>query len=301
MDLAHLMDFTALARYRNFSRAAAARSVTQPAFSRRIKALEDWVGTPLFVRGSQGCSLTAAGEHFNAHVDAIILRLLELRESALNASMHDAQTLRIAATQTIAFAFFPGWISQARESADIGLVQLNSGNLAICSRLLLDEKVQMLLCHVNDITLLPFAADAFDSVVVGEDSLILVSGVSESGQPFFTQASQQPLPLLDYTRDSGIGRIVEAKGDAKLLGMRTKSVFSTHLAASLLPLVKKGQGVAWLPLSLIGKELQEGSLGRFLPVGGDIGVEVRLFRAAGALTGVARNLWEYARRDAGGT
>src|SRR5690554_4728721 len=114
MDLAHLMDFTALARYRNFSRAAAARSVTQPAFSRRIKALEDWVGTPLFVRGSQGCSLTAAGEHFNAHVDAIILRLLELRESALNASMHDAQTLRIAATQTIAFAFFPGWITQAR-------------------------------------------------------------------------------------------------------------------------------------------------------------------------------------------
>jgi len=36
-----------LAERRNFSRAAEARHVTQPAFSRRIRALEDWVGTPL--------------------------------------------------------------------------------------------------------------------------------------------------------------------------------------------------------------------------------------------------------------
>jgi DNA-binding transcriptional LysR family regulator len=45
MDLDWLKDFLVLAEKRNFSRAADARNVTQPAFSRRIRALEDWIGT----------------------------------------------------------------------------------------------------------------------------------------------------------------------------------------------------------------------------------------------------------------
>ena len=51
MDLDWLKDFLALAELKTFSRAADARNVTQPAFSRRIRALEDWIGAPLFVRG----------------------------------------------------------------------------------------------------------------------------------------------------------------------------------------------------------------------------------------------------------
>ncbi|HWU74121.1 MAG TPA: LysR family transcriptional regulator, partial [Sphingomonas sp.] len=54
MELAWLEDFIALSETGNFSRAAELRHVTQPAFSRRIRALEDWVGTPLFERTPQG-------------------------------------------------------------------------------------------------------------------------------------------------------------------------------------------------------------------------------------------------------
>jgi hypothetical protein len=60
MQLDWLKDFLALAEQRNFSRAADARIVSLPAFSRRIRALEDWIGTPLFVRGAQGAILTQA-------------------------------------------------------------------------------------------------------------------------------------------------------------------------------------------------------------------------------------------------
>ncbi|HEX2474430.1 MAG TPA: LysR family transcriptional regulator, partial [Lacipirellulaceae bacterium] len=63
MDLDWLKDFLALAEQGNFSRAADVRNVTQPAFSRRIRAMEDWIGVPLFVRGAQGTSLTPAGAH----------------------------------------------------------------------------------------------------------------------------------------------------------------------------------------------------------------------------------------------
>jgi hypothetical protein len=63
MELNWLEDFLTRAERRNFSRAAEARHVTQPAFSRRSQALEAWVGTPLVVRSPQGVALNAAGEY----------------------------------------------------------------------------------------------------------------------------------------------------------------------------------------------------------------------------------------------
>jgi DNA-binding transcriptional LysR family regulator len=44
-----------------FSEAAAASSITQPAFTKQIQQLESLVGTPLFRRGRQGAVLTTAG------------------------------------------------------------------------------------------------------------------------------------------------------------------------------------------------------------------------------------------------
>ena len=52
MDLNWLRDFESLARTRNFTRAATERNITQSAFSRRIKALESWVGSPMVNRAT---------------------------------------------------------------------------------------------------------------------------------------------------------------------------------------------------------------------------------------------------------
>jgi len=47
MNLSWLDDFAALAASGNFSRAADERHMTQPAFSRRVRALEEWLGVDL--------------------------------------------------------------------------------------------------------------------------------------------------------------------------------------------------------------------------------------------------------------
>ncbi len=52
MDLNWLRDFECLGRTLNFTRAAEERNITQSAFSRRIKALESWVGLPLVDRAT---------------------------------------------------------------------------------------------------------------------------------------------------------------------------------------------------------------------------------------------------------
>jgi DNA-binding transcriptional LysR family regulator len=120
MDLDWLEDFAALAEHGNFSRAAEARHVTQPAFSRRIRALEEWVGTPLFRREPHGVALTAAGDEFRHGAEETVRRVRQLRGSAREAAGRDATTLRFAATHALSFTFFPGWIRRLDPDAALG-------------------------------------------------------------------------------------------------------------------------------------------------------------------------------------
>ena len=64
MDTGWLIDFLTLAETGSFSRAAEQRNLTQPAFSRRIRALEDWIGAALFDRSIVPVALTEPGRRF---------------------------------------------------------------------------------------------------------------------------------------------------------------------------------------------------------------------------------------------
>ena len=58
MDIKWLEDFLSLVQTRNFSRSAQERHVTQSALSRRIQALEAWVGADLVDRSTYPLALT---------------------------------------------------------------------------------------------------------------------------------------------------------------------------------------------------------------------------------------------------
>ena len=55
-------EFITLAETLNFTKAAEKSCITQPVLSRHIKELEDFFGTPLFLRDTHGVKLTSAGE-----------------------------------------------------------------------------------------------------------------------------------------------------------------------------------------------------------------------------------------------
>ncbi|WP_141873827.1 LysR family transcriptional regulator [Microbacterium saperdae] len=61
MDIRLMRALVLAADRSTFSEAAAASSITQPAFTKQIQQLEALVGTPLFRRGRQGAALTTAG------------------------------------------------------------------------------------------------------------------------------------------------------------------------------------------------------------------------------------------------
>ncbi len=106
MELSWLLDFLELSDLGVFSRAAERRHLSQPAFSRRIRALEEWVGVPLFERDSRHVRLTPAGERFRPVAEETVRRLSQARDEAREADGAVGTTLRFACTHALSLTFF---------------------------------------------------------------------------------------------------------------------------------------------------------------------------------------------------
>ncbi|HZD69773.1 MAG TPA: LysR family transcriptional regulator [Actinomycetes bacterium] len=72
LDLAQVRAFVATAERLHFGRAAAELFLTQQALSKRIQRLEHALGEPLFLRGTRGVELTAAGQRFLPHAQQLV-------------------------------------------------------------------------------------------------------------------------------------------------------------------------------------------------------------------------------------
>lgn len=72
MRMEWLEDFLHLAETQSFSQSAADRRVTQPAFSRRIRDLEIFVGAPLVDRTTFPTTLTPAGLVFRKTAEQVV-------------------------------------------------------------------------------------------------------------------------------------------------------------------------------------------------------------------------------------
>ena len=70
-----LYDFLTLEKCRNFSQAAVSRNVSQPAFSRRIRALEQAIGVELFNRQVTPLQLSEQGKIFHSQIRHLLQQL----------------------------------------------------------------------------------------------------------------------------------------------------------------------------------------------------------------------------------
>ena len=294
MNLSWLDDFLALAASGNFSRAAEERHMTQPAFSRRIRALEEWLGTDLFDRSSQPARLTAAGEWFRDTAHELMARVARVPGEARAAAEAHSTTLRFAATHALSFTFLTGWLHGLESRTAMGPITLVSDVLARCESLLLESQVQFVMCHAHPHSSSELLTQGHPFARVGSDMLVPVSAADAAGNARYrldhgTPAS--PVPMLSYSVESGMGRILREVRGAELERCHVQSVFQAHLASVLRTMALDGKGLAWLPRTLIADDL---SAGRLTPAASDewcIAMEIRLYRDKSRLGQAAEDFW----------
>jgi DNA-binding transcriptional LysR family regulator len=303
MDLIWLEDFLAIAEGGGFSRAAERRHVTQPALSRRIRALEEWLGTPLFERSTHTVALTPAGEMFRPVAEDVLRRIYGGREEAREIARLKAETIHFAATHALSQTFFPDWIRQAERAQVDAAVQLVAANFAACEKLLLDAQVHFLLTHHHPSLASRLDKDQFQHIELGKDVLIPVTapdlteptgrgGHRDQAKPRYALpgSADAPLPYLAYHPGSGIGRIV----NSSLAGESPACWLVPSFAAPVMLLIdmaREGRGVTWAPRSLVQGDLGSG---RLLHAGGaewEIEIRICLFRPRARMTSAAESFW----------
>lgn len=296
LDLEWLEDFLALAESGNFSRAAQARAIAQPAFSRHIRALEEWAGVELIDRARHPAAPTPAGEVFVVTARDVVLRLLQARTRAHEAHEQAGRSLQFAATHALSLAFFPRWLQTVEQQLQLGAIHMVSDSYQACEELMLQRRVQFLLCYGHSAVKTRLLPPEFESACIGEDRLVPVTAPDAGGQPQhgIDGDAHEPLPVLAYSQASGLGQIMRAQLPGVFDAVRFKPVMTSHHAVLLKTMALEGRGLAWLPHSLVSAEMADGRLVNAAGPEWSVPLEIRIFRATDSLAPTAEAVWTQA-------
>jgi DNA-binding transcriptional LysR family regulator len=289
MDTRWFQDFITLAEVQNFTRAAEIRAVSQAAFSRRIQALEQWLGTKLIDRASFPTRMTKAGERFRVVAIALLDQLADAK-----AEIGDAPTrnhVRLAVPYSLTTSRLQTWWP-AWKGADAISCSLVVGNVHDTVTALASGAVDLLICYHQSEHPIQLDAARFDCVTIGNETVrpyMAKSLLDERGAGLPGSAAH-PLPLLMYSPTVYFARVVDAviaKSSRRLHGTR---VFEAEMTEALGALAEQGMGVAWLPDS----SLDHGR-GKSLVFAGDAGwnaeVSIRAYRAKVNTRAAVGTLW----------
>lgn len=296
LDVDWLWDFIALADHQHFSRAADARSIAQPAFSRHIRALEEWADVVLVDRHSHPVALTDAGQEFLTQTRSIVAHLEAARIKARAAHDQSTARLRFASTHSLSLSFFPGWLTRLESRLRLGQVQTLSDSYEGCEELMQQRKVQFVLCYGHAAVPTKLDEAGYAMQPMGTDDLLPVCAPNAQAQALYRLDAGDLVPLLAYSDSSMLGRILAKAGLRAVFSQQapTSVVFSAHNAFLLKTLALEGRGVAWLPRSLVQAELAQGLLLPAAPPEATLALEIRLYRQKAQMSVLAEQVWKAA-------
>ncbi|HWH10338.1 MAG TPA: LysR family transcriptional regulator [Solirubrobacteraceae bacterium] len=233
MELRQLEYFVAVARHGQFTRAADALWVTQPALSQQIRRLEAELGVVLLRRTSRGVRLTAAGEDLFAHAQVVLGELARAREAIGRHAGVTRGRVRVAAT-TIDTPRLPGALAafhrehpglqvalrHASTAEIVALVATGEVDVGVAgpggdvpagltTEQLSDEPLRAMLpagdplARESEIALSDLAGRAF---ILAEPG----SGLREAVVAACQRAGFSPVPLFEISDSATVRHLVEA-------------------------------------------------------------------------------------------
>ena len=265
MDIVWLRDFEALVAQKNFSRAAEERNVSQPAFSRRIRALEDDIGVRLINRQTLPLSLTPAGEVFLSQARQMLRTYQETLERCQKIDAAGENVLRFATSESLYLTHYQTHIAPLVEECGLD-IDLNSTSWGA------DQFVSALQQRYCDVILTywhpsmdflaPLEVSTCDYVTLTKDSFLPVARTGPSGKAehSFTGDKRKPVPLLSYGLASALRSVQDDLLHQQMGKANVFTVNQNALAISVKAMIQEGFGMGWLPRRLCQEELDSGQL-----------------------------------------
>ncbi len=285
METKWLEDFVSLAETRSFSRSAVLRHVTQPAFSRRIQSLEAWAGADLVDRSSYPTRLTPAGETLYAQSLEMLQALQNTRAMVRGHTAAGHDVIEFAVPHTLAFTFFPAWVSSLRESFGAFKSSLIALNVHDAVLRMVEGSCDVLIAYHHPSQPIQLDADRYEMVSLGQEVVAPYAKADEAGAPIFRLPGQATalLPYLGYAPGAYMGQLVELILKQSSVPIHFDRVYETDMAEGLKAMALEGHGIAFLPHSAVRKELRAKRLVSAAPAGMkglEVTMDVRAYRVA---------------------
>jgi DNA-binding transcriptional LysR family regulator len=302
METKWLEDFVSLAETRSFSRSATLRHVTQPAFSRRIQALEAWAGTDLVDRSSYPTRLTPAGQTLYSQSLDMLQGLQSTRAMLRGHTSAGQDVVEFAVPHTLAFTFFPAWVSSLRDKFGPLKSRLIALNVHDAVLRLVEGSCDLLIAYHHDSQPFQLDPNRYEMVSLGQEVLAPFVRALPTGEPEFSLPGRagQPLPYLGYAPGAYLGRVVDLILKQSSTAIHLDRVYETDMAEGLKAMALEGHGIAFLPLSAVKKELRAKKLVSAVAQTDltlDMTLEIRVYRERPAGKGSVKTnadaLWNY--------
>jgi DNA-binding transcriptional LysR family regulator len=290
MDVDWLESFLALLDHGGFTKAAEAQHLSQPAFSRRIRALEHWLGADVVDRSTFPVTLTPAGRRLREEASGLLAGLSALRDEIRGRQLAPREAVRVSTSHTLATNFFAQWWSAMGSESGPVPCRLQPTDTLDAYDALAHGGCELLLAYVDPAQ--PIHLDSAEWIRVAEDTFGPYSAVDGTTPAFdLPGEARRPVPLLSHARNAFLGRVTD-----RLLAAdpapQLRPVMQTDLTEGLAQLAERRFGVAWLPGLLVGDAKRQ----KLVPVGDGrwtATLEVRLYRRSElALSPAAARVWE---------
>lgn len=194
MDLRQLRYFVAVARERNFTRAAEQLNIAQPPLSRQMQILEEELGVALFLRNTRPIRLTDAGRLLYEQALQVLGRVDHMKDATRRMGRNRNRLLSIGFVPSTLYGGLPTLVRKLRQSApdmdiqllemlsaqqipalkegriDMGFGRLKHAHAGIVSTVLREERLVVALPHdvplAQNAAPLPLAALAGQTLIV---------------------------------------------------------------------------------------------------------------------------------------
>ena len=288
MKLEWIDDILAVLDCGSLAQAAEKRGITQSAFTRRARSMEDSIGATLFDRRRKPITLMSGVQAMEPELRELSARLHKLGHMLKTKSSGRGKPLTFVCQHALTTTISPQIVRAATKDGELS-VRVHSGNQDDCLMQLLSREVDLAVMYAIPLEPESEMSRAFESVDLGEDSLIPVCA-----PVLRDKASCAEIPIIAYPADVFLGQVfTQMIGPRLPLGTATIPIAETALTLAMLQLALSAIGIAWLPFSLVSQSLSRGDLIRLDDMLPAQTLDIKMVRLRASQTERSEATWQH--------
>jgi DNA-binding transcriptional LysR family regulator len=221
--------------------------------------------------------------------------LADTRSLVTEASEISTRRITIATGRSLSHTYLPKMTARLQNSLGKFNLRILTTSTAGGIKMLADSDVDFLVCYTHSTILDKIDPEQYQYKVIGEERIIAVSIPIADGLPLYSVPNDRAsvrTPLLSFNLNMSLGRVVQRIIDKNRISHHLQVVYESDMADSIYTMAIQGEGLAWLPESLVNRDLEHGRLVRADAPLNDAECQIAIYRPLSSPKALIQQVWK---------